>query len=1005
MVDSHSPSHSPEERELKAVALETLDSDIEEEEDYPRSEHGDTTDGENEVIYYWEGLIKGVMSHPATLQLQCLLYIIGHITFEPHYEPTEDIDLDEHFKHLPVSCLGLLPRSIRIRLLYLLPAVDVAKLEGTPVTIGISMDEIWEYIFNERLPLYDKKKIERQGIGIIDTVEELMKKGMEFVTWKDAYFNAVFFFSQVSNMLRYENEDCECVYRHFIPDLYYGMGTFNSDPANTNIYQCFNTDSTYSIHRVARCTHRCPRLTPDRHARMYPSPADAPRRECEFYMSLWDAVRVMADCNVSLKHLYITHYHFKNINLKSTYFLNHFIKLLTTVEAITVHDYKKMMRKSIKKVFDIIFVQNKCSIKFISLYGSEFDIAFPYLLDASQHSLKQLELNVILDGDNSDIAYKKKSSSKHQSSSSQIQKYLPICPNESISHSIIEILQHHQDLEKLLFFMQYSYVELHDSQLTRCIADLLLRPNFKELAFETRWSARLVSFDVFLRLFWNFFSSPNPVTLSICLECPDFPPLTDPLIVNHEQESNKSLNLSQCTLSPHFSSLLPRHLVLSSFKMMYCPLDLLSSFASLESIKVKSFSLEHGHFAKDTSSAVSSLFRIVSAQEWNIIMDVSDDFIDLFTSLISEKAHLLHHFGLTNWRISTPSLLFMIQSIFSSLSPAGVPHFELTFNYRLLDDEIVKALYDLWEKHCKAVKVKKINVLDRRAFGHIKFEPPYRPTDDIDQDEHFKYLPVSCLGLLPRSIRIRLLCLLPAVDVAKLEGTPVTIGISMDEIWEYIFNERLPLHDKKKIETQDSPPLTDPFIVNHDQESNKSLDIIHFLNSLKISPEPLYFLSSLAGLESIKVKSFFIEYYSFVKETSSAISSLFRIVSAQEWNIIMTISDDVIDLFTSLISEKAHLLRHFGLMNWKISTPSLLFMIQSIFSSLSPADVPLFELSLNSDLLNDDIVKALYDLWEKHCNAVKIKKINVLDRRGYGKPSYVRILFDMATELYMDNTR
>ena len=263
--------------------------------------------------------------------------------------------------------------------------------------------------------------------------------------------------------------------------------------------------------------------------------------------------------------------------------------------------------------------------------------------------------------------------------------------------------------------MQYGNVELHDSQLTKCVADLLLRPNFKELAFETR-SARLVSFDVFLRLFRNFFSSTNPVTLSLCLECPDFPPHTDPLIVNHEQEANKSLILTQCTFSPHFSSFLPHNLVLNSLKMWYCGLDLLSSFAGLESIKVKTFSLEHGHFTEKTSSAISSLFHIVSAQEWNIIMDVSDDVIDLFTSLISEKAHLLHHFGLTNWRLSTPSLLFMIQSIFSSLSPTDVPHFELTFNYRLLNDEIVKAFYDLWEKHCNVVKIKKINVLERREF-------------------------------------------------------------------------------------------------------------------------------------------------------------------------------------------------------------------------------------------------------------------------------------------------
>ena len=782
-----------EERGLEAVALDAPNSDIEEEEDYPRSEHGDTTDGENEVIYYWEGLRKGVMSHPASLQLQCLLYIIGHIKFEPPYGPTAvnsgvgshtlstslpiiplppspyglfntggptisglipvmnsgstlfATNVMNHPKYLPVSCLGLLPRSIRIQLLCLLPAVDVAKLEGTPVTIGISMDEIWEYIFNERLPLHDKKKIERHCIGDMDTVEELMKKGVESVTWKDAYFNAVFFFSQASKLSEYEDENCGCVYHHFIPDLYYGMGTFNSDPANTSIYQCFNTDSTYSIHRVARCTHRCPRLTPDRHTGMYPCPADAPRRECEFYMSLWDAVEVMADCNVSLKHLYITHYHFKNINLENTYFLDRFIKLLMTVEAITIHSCNEMMIQSIKKVLDIIFVQNKCSIKFIS-YNSEFGIVFPYLLDPSQRSLKQLELNIVFNNDNSYKIDKDGSShnalptnqqphnpfvlissltdpipltnfSMFQSSFLPVKKSLPIFLNESLSQSIIEILQHHQDLEKLSFSVQYNNAELQDSQLTQCIADLLLRPVFKELAFESNRIACPVSFDVVLRLFRNFFSSPNPVTLSLCLECPDFPPLTDPLIVNHEQEANKSLNLTQCTLSPHFSSLLPRNLVLDSLKMLYCQLDILSSFASLESIKVKSFSMEHGHFFNETSTAISSLFRIVNAQEWNIVMNVSDDVIDLFTSLISEKAHLLRHFGLMNWQISTPSLLLMIQTIFSSLSLADIPHFELGFNYRLLDDQIIRALYDLWEKHCNAVKIKKINILDRREYG------------------------------------------------------------------------------------------------------------------------------------------------------------------------------------------------------------------------------------------------------------------------------------------------
>uniref|UniRef100_A0A1X7TGJ0 Uncharacterized protein n=2 Tax=Amphimedon queenslandica TaxID=400682 RepID=A0A1X7TGJ0_AMPQE len=532
------------------------ESDIEEEEDSPRSEHGDTTDAENEIIYYWERLRRGDTSSLT----------------EPPYTNKP--------KYLPVSCLGLLPRSIRIRLLCLLPAVDVAKLEGTPVTIGISMDEIWEYIFNERLPLHDKKKVERECIGDIDTVEELMKKGMESVSWKNAYFNAVFFFSQVTT--EYEDNDCECVYRHFVPDLYY-------DPSQCSLKQLelefeFNDDNSYKIDEVNSSSH--------------------------------DA--------------------------------------LSTVQQ----------------------PHNPFPLTNVPMFQSSF------------HG---------------------------------IQKSLPILLNESISHLIIEILQHHQELRKLSFFIQYKNAVLQESQLTQCISDLLLRPDFKDLTFETRRIALPVSFNILLRLFHNFFYSPNPVTLSLCLKCPDFPPLTDLLIVNHEQESNKSLELTNCTLSPHFSSLLPCNLVLNSLKVVCFELDVLSSFANLESIKVKSFSLEHGHFFNKTSSAISSLFRIVSAQEWNIIMTISDDVIDLFTSLISEKAYLLRNFGLMNWNISTPSLLSMIQSIFSSLSPADVPHFKLTFNYRLLDDQIVKAFYDLWEKHCNAVKLKKINVLDRREFGKLSY--------------------------------------------------------------------------------------------------------------------------------------------------------------------------------------------------------------------------------------------------------------------------------------------
>ena len=130
-----------------------------------RSEHGDTTDAENEIIYYWEGLRRGVLSYPVPLRLQCLLYIIGHLIIDEIWTRSDGI---------PINSLALLPRMVRVRLLLLLPAADVAKLEGTPVTNDISMDEVWETLYKERMPWDRKDEIFRYVPGF-DTPDELKR--------------------------------------------------------------------------------------------------------------------------------------------------------------------------------------------------------------------------------------------------------------------------------------------------------------------------------------------------------------------------------------------------------------------------------------------------------------------------------------------------------------------------------------------------------------------------------------------------------------------------------------------------------------------------------------------------------------------------------------------------------------------------------------------------------------------------------------------------------------
>ena len=85
------------------------------------------------------------------LEIQCYTFIVGH--------------LDK----LPSDVIALLQIRIRRKLLLMLPALDICKLEETPVTDGtcISMDEeIWKWKCNER-------KVSIEDITL---------------TWKDSYF-------------------------------------------------------------------------------------------------------------------------------------------------------------------------------------------------------------------------------------------------------------------------------------------------------------------------------------------------------------------------------------------------------------------------------------------------------------------------------------------------------------------------------------------------------------------------------------------------------------------------------------------------------------------------------------------------------------------------------------------------------------------------------------------------------------------------------------------------
>jgi len=200
---------------------------IEESEEEIYSEHGSTTDAENEETNYWESLTTGILPFPAPLRLQSLLFIIGH--------------LDEYGN----ESLALLPPRTRQTLLLNLPVIDVCRLEGSGVTEGIDMEEIWKTVYYNRLPA-SQKDLEQ-----FLTTEE--------PTWKDSYFSSLF---GLKCMCGPHDDDCHCILGdHLHQDLLYGMYIRNG---TLEVQQCFGPHSG-SCFGVATYTQRCCRLAPMRY--------------------------------------------------------------------------------------------------------------------------------------------------------------------------------------------------------------------------------------------------------------------------------------------------------------------------------------------------------------------------------------------------------------------------------------------------------------------------------------------------------------------------------------------------------------------------------------------------------------------------------------------------------------------------------------------------------------------------------------------------------------------
>ena len=674
---------------------------------------GDTTDAENEATYSWEGLKRGILSYPVPLRLQCLLYVIGHLFLEVSPRVSQRASI-------PVNSLALLPRMVRVRLLLLLPAADVAKLEGTPVTNDISMDEVWETLYKERMPWDRKDEIVRYVPGF-DTPDELKQsKKIESVSWKEAYFSTLFSFTQMyhCHSSKLTNENCECVYDHFLPDLLFGIGK------TEDLYQCFDRKKTLSIHNVYRCAHKCDSLTTIRHNGSFLNPLMQIRRNRSVPdFSIWEVINVMVKNQVSLKHLSFSFLYLQEMFsplLNDPVSAEKFSKCLYSVESIGIYGYDiddgDETIKAIANTLEMIFVQNKCAIK-SALIQDNFEIVLPYLASSPECNLKKLELHVELEKETTDLI------KKNKSDDSVYHHFKHVTLSESLSLLVNQVIQRHQELESFEFIVSGSdfgkcISVFVDSEITRCIGELMYRSKFNELNLRLR---RHVSFKLLHNILYQFFSSPYPVSITLSLFCPQFDVIPEPLPI--EQASFKSLHLQGCALSSNFVSLLPQYLTLKSLNLDQNNWNTLSSFANLQSITVDTFKfLTYGLITEENISDIRSLFRIVSAKKWILSINISENAVDMFSSSLSGINGSLISFELLGYRGSFDKALPLFNSLFMLPSPSETPYFELILSFHLLNkDRCAVDMLDSW-RELGARKLKRIKVINCPKKRKRKFD-------------------------------------------------------------------------------------------------------------------------------------------------------------------------------------------------------------------------------------------------------------------------------------------
>uniref|UniRef100_A0A1X7TJD8 Uncharacterized protein n=1 Tax=Amphimedon queenslandica TaxID=400682 RepID=A0A1X7TJD8_AMPQE len=659
-----------------------------------------------EALTRWMELKPGVLPHPVPLELQCLMFVIGHM-FQPDHS-------------VPVSMIALLPRSIRIKLLLLLPAVDVCKLEGTPVTQGILMDEVWEALFKERIPRFLLKKLQpelAQSI-VFDTPDKFKDKFDILITWKEAYIVAVF--SLLQEKLNHDFE-CHCHSDHFIQDLLYGIGDIHEGTA-TEIANCFMEGGTLNTHGIYCCALTCFRLTTANHYHKFADPTTPkpmfPNHINDSFVS--GIVNELVDCDVLLRkltfsdeYLFAMKPYFKNPG-----FIKKLNKLFRFVEVLTVVNESytsNAIKGSLNKIVNLVFPPGKLSVVKSVTLVNEFEVVGPRL---KGHNLKHLGISLYL---NRKTVFR----TAVMVSKCQI---VPVRIQKNISQKIIEIINTQKELESFTFTL------ITDDSRRRCLLDndliwylynVLKQPSLRNFKFDASHLRSQVSSVILSNLLSLFLSSPYPLSLTLSLSCPLLDQQPKPLTAN--PVPLKTLEIDRCILPPDLLSFLPQNLVLESLKLQDNKWSTVSLFTNLQSITVEELVLHTSELmTDDDAKTILSLFDIVTAREWKLGLNIEDEpetvetLLHILTMITSKSnLHSFHFLNVEEFVLATvkgDTIVSIMKTIFDSLSPSEPSYFDFAISENQLQ-ELLKDIEHSWEKSGK-IKMKTIRVFDIQSFDH-----------------------------------------------------------------------------------------------------------------------------------------------------------------------------------------------------------------------------------------------------------------------------------------------